>query len=248
MYTQCPECQTAFRVTVQVLQKAGGRVRCGGCGHAFSAIDHLSDGVPGSASNPSSSGKEAGDDFDAKSKTLLETLDELAGPQDVRIEDTGIEWRVLDEGEPAGEAGGTQSSLELGGGTPDPDEASAADEQSAQGVERRYDDNTQLPDDFADEEDSPYIPETPQRREADADEQQTDFDTHQVDMALEGDETWADLLDDDAPEKSDDGGFSADSKDDLARQLDAAEARQIADDSALLPQLAADLAESLQAE
>ncbi len=248
MYTQCPECQTAFRVTVQVLQKAGGRVRCGGCGHAFSAIDHLSEGVPGSASNPSSSGKETGNDFDAKSKALLETLDELAGPQDVRIEDTGIEWRVLDESEAAVEAGDTQTSLELSGGTPDPDEANAVEEQSAQAAERRYDDDTQLPDDFADEEDSPYIPETPQRRETDADEQQTDFDTHQVDMALEGDETWADLLDDDEAEESDESGFAADSKDDVARQIEAAEARQIADDSALLPQLASDLAESLQAE
>jgi predicted Zn finger-like uncharacterized protein len=247
VYTQCPECQTAFRVTVQVLQKAGGRVRCGGCGQAFSALDHLSDKVPGTASNPSSGSKEAagedsGEDFEAKSKALLETLDELAGPQDIQIEDTGVEWRVLGEDETTDDAAGTQTSLELGQETEAFDPLAATDEPSAPPAERRYDDNTRLPDDFADEEDSPYIPETPLRRATDVDVQQTDFDTHQVDLALEGDETWAALLDDDDPPEE------PDADDDVARQLAAAEAQQLADDSALLPQLASDLAESLQDE
>ena len=237
MYTQCPECQTAFRVTVEVLQKAGGRVRCGGCEHAFSALDYLSDGVPGTATNPSSSSNddtviEESEDFDAKSKSLLETLDELAGTADVRIEDTGVEWRVLDEKRTSDDASETQTSLEL-----------------SQPSERRYDDNTQLPDDFADEEDMPYVPDTPQRRGTDDDVQQTDIDTHQVDMALENDETWAELLDRaDDEEEFEAEEVAEDSNDDLARQLEAAEARQIADDSALLPQLAASLADSLQRE
>ena len=99
MYTQCPECQIAFRVTVEVLRKAGGRVRCGGCEHAFNALDYLSDGVPGTASNQSAPGNDPvssekpDDDFDSKSKALLETLDELAGPENVRIEDTGVDHR-----------------------------------------------------------------------------------------------------------------------------------------------------------
>jgi predicted Zn finger-like uncharacterized protein len=254
VYTQCPECQTAFRVTVQVLQKARGRVRCGGCGQAFSAIDHLSDKVPGTASNPSSSSKDAasedsGEDFDAKSKALLDTLDELAGPQDIRIEDTGVEWRVLGEGETTNDAAGTQTSLELGQEKEAFDPLPATGEPSAPPAERRYDDNTRLPDDFADEEDSPYIPETPLRRATDVDVQQTDFDTHQVDLALEGDETWAALLDeDDQPEDHDADDDTENSNDDVARQLEAAEAQQLADDSALLPQLASDLAESLQHE
>jgi len=254
VYTQCPECQTAFRVTVQVLQKAGGRVRCGGCGQAFSAIDHLSDKVPGTASNPSSGSKNAasedsGEDFEAKSKALLETLDELAGPQDVRIEDTGVEWRVLGEDETTDDASGTQTSFELSQENEEFDPSAAPDEPPAPVAERRYDDNTQLPDDFADEEDSPYVPETPLRRATDVDEQQTDFDTHQVDLVLEGDETWAELLDDDdRPDENEAGEDADDSNDDLARQLEAAEAQQLADDSALLPQLASDLAESLQHE
>jgi len=255
VYTQCPECQIAFRVTVTVLQKAGGRVRCGGCGNAFSAIEHLSDGIPPTAANASASDKNEAEssveDFETKSKALLETLDELAGPEEFRIEDTGVEWRVLDDSKPSAEidddATGTQSSLDLGN-------ENAADEDQQQPVfERRYDDNTELPDDFDDEKDVPYKPDsrdTPQRRSTDIDQQQNDFDTHQVDLALQDDETWAALLDDegeDAAEAEAEELVAADdSQETLARELEAAEAQQIADDSMLLPQLAADLAEGLQ--
>jgi len=251
VYTQCPECQIAFRVTVEVLRKAGGRVRCGGCEHAFNALDYLSDGVPGTASNQSAPGDDPvssdkpDDDFDSKSKALLETLDELAGPENVRIEDTGVEWRVLDEnGRVEGES---QVPLEL-------DTNDSGDGTSAAAEERRYDDDTELPDDFAEEEESPYIPQTPQRRATDVDEQQTEFDTHQVDLALEGDETWAQLFDEDDLEEEEQDeednveleASDADSEDDLARQLEDAEARQIADDSALLPQLAESLIQEAQ--
>jgi predicted Zn finger-like uncharacterized protein len=256
VYTQCPECHTAFRVTVEVLQKAGGRVRCGGCEHAFSALDYLSDGVPGTAPNQSASASAASEatndspaeEFDEKSRALLETLDELAGPQDVRIEDTGIEWRVLEKDDDVEVDTGSQESLDLNAD-------SSNDEHSSPAVERRYDDNTELPDDFADEEESPYVAETPLRRETDVDEQQTDFDTQQVDMALEGDETWARLFDDDDKDEVEvevEAGDATveddatDSIDDLARQIEKAEARQIADDSALLPQLAESLIQEAQ--
>ena len=108
MFTECPECSTAFRVTAKVLQQAGGRVRCGGCGHAFSAIEHLTEEVPGSNEQDSTPPSEAADDltsddkFAETSRLLLKTLDELAGPQDVRIEDTGFEWQVLDDDEDEG--------------------------------------------------------------------------------------------------------------------------------------------------
>ena len=48
MYTQCPECGTAFRVTAEVLKQAAGKVRCGGCGIAFNALDFLSEQKPAS--------------------------------------------------------------------------------------------------------------------------------------------------------------------------------------------------------
>ena len=46
MYTQCPECGVAFRVTAAILKQAAGKVRCGGCGTAFSALESLSEERP----------------------------------------------------------------------------------------------------------------------------------------------------------------------------------------------------------
>ena len=46
MYTQCPDCGVAFRVTAEVLKQAAGKVRCGGCGVAFNALEHLSETKP----------------------------------------------------------------------------------------------------------------------------------------------------------------------------------------------------------
>lgn len=130
MYTQCPDCDTVFRVTAEVLKQAAGKVRCGGCGMAFNALDYLSEQKPAprirddeAASlpelepesddelaeqpyaadrSPASSGEvEAPASVSAEqSAALLKTLDELAG-SDIRIEDTGIEWRVVDDDDKA---------------------------------------------------------------------------------------------------------------------------------------------------
>ncbi len=43
MFTQCPQCQTVFRVTVAMLKAAQGRVRCGRCSHVFNALTFLID-------------------------------------------------------------------------------------------------------------------------------------------------------------------------------------------------------------
>ncbi|MGX5175219.1 DUF3426 domain-containing protein [Aliikangiella sp. IMCC44653] len=40
-YTRCPQCQTAFKVTEQMLAMAHGKVRCGACLEVFLATDHL---------------------------------------------------------------------------------------------------------------------------------------------------------------------------------------------------------------
>ena len=46
MYSQCPDCQTRFRVTAEMLRAARGTVRCGRCGSAFDALERLSDTIP----------------------------------------------------------------------------------------------------------------------------------------------------------------------------------------------------------
>lgn len=91
MYTQCPHCDTAFRVTAPDLQRASGRVACVGCRRDFNALEKLTEGPP----------VAAGQEGDANS--LLDTLNELTGPHEIRIEDTGVEWRVIDVDEETGD-------------------------------------------------------------------------------------------------------------------------------------------------
>ncbi len=43
MYTHCPECGTAFRITTGQLRMGQGRVQCAKCGTLFDAISSLSD-------------------------------------------------------------------------------------------------------------------------------------------------------------------------------------------------------------
>ena len=115
MYTQCPDCSTAFRVSAAVLKQAAGQVRCGGCGNAFNALEYLSEQMPerpaakeSETSLPELTPEPLSDEPDIpesvsaeQSAALLKTLDELAG-SDIRIEDTVIVWRVFeDDEEPA---------------------------------------------------------------------------------------------------------------------------------------------------
>lgn len=104
MYTQCPECLTAFRVTAGLLQQASGRVRCGSCGHAFSAVEHLSEDLP--PADDAADNAPAGSD--ETQDALLDTFTDLSGFDDIRIEDTGVEWRVVDEEDTDAPSGGDE--------------------------------------------------------------------------------------------------------------------------------------------
>ncbi|MGI9204833.1 MAG: DUF3426 domain-containing protein [Woeseiaceae bacterium] len=182
MYTECPECGTAFRVTAKVLQQARGNVRCGGCSHAFNALEFLSEEMPGTSKTQEPEAPV--DELAETSRRLLETLDDLAGPDEIRIEDTGVEWRVLED---------LQSGIDV-------DASNAGDEP-------RYDDNSPLPDDF-DEDDEPVVladplpegdedPEVvsqPKRRLTDT-HFSVEFSEKQGDLALADPEEWNDLLD-----------------------------------------------------
>ena len=170
MYTQCPECRIAFRVTATILQQAEGNVRCGNCNHAFNALHYLSEDMPTQQEADDAPTEDvARDELAETSRRLLETLDELAGPEDVRIEDTGVEWRVLDEA-------ALEESIKV--------------EMPAE--EPRYDDNTPLPDDFDDEPhgDAPV----PQRREDDYIAAAAELEDRQGDLALSEPEEWTDIL------------------------------------------------------
>jgi predicted Zn finger-like uncharacterized protein len=171
MYTQCPECQIAFRVTAKVLQQASGNVRCGNCSHAFNALHYLSEEMPESPIVEEDSTEDLShDELAETSRRLLETLDELAGSEDVRIEDTGVEWRVLDE-----------AVLDAA-----PVDQAATDEP-------RYDDNTPLPEDFGEEPVAAPLP-VPERREQSHTDSTDVVEDRQGDIALSEPEDWTDIL------------------------------------------------------
>lgn len=43
MFTQCPQCETVFRLSADALGAAGGQVRCGRCGEVFDALKRLAE-------------------------------------------------------------------------------------------------------------------------------------------------------------------------------------------------------------
>ena len=231
MFTQCPDCATAFRVTAEVLKQAAGKVRCGGCGIAFNALDYLSEQKPTATPEPAADGSVpelTPDPGELKAGTppktisaeqsaaLLKTLDELAG-SDIRIEDTGVEWRVLDEdeddandeesqqeSEDAGEPDDTGSIKWFIDESPTPIDEQLSAEPGAldvpeifeeptaasRGEELRFDDDTPLPDDF--DFDSEPASEPPPIIESRDDP--ADLEAAQVDLALGDPEDWEDLL------------------------------------------------------
>ena len=227
MYTQCPECHVAFRVTADVLRQAAGKVRCGGCGVAFNALDYLSEVKPQSRMQtepeprlpelePEPRDDSADDDrlqsiSAEQSAALLKTLDQLAG-EDIRIEDTGIEWRVLDLEEPADDSGDitdehialtdTESSKfvlsdAVEDSTADVHERTIAASYASSGDtaadEMRFDDNTPLPDDFGLDSQSAVV-STAGDLIAEVATPPSAPDESQEDVALGDPDEWQDLL------------------------------------------------------
>ena len=233
MYTQCPDCSTAFRVTADVLKQAAGKVRCGGCGNAFNALEYLSETMPEPVApkEPEEYLPELtpepleGDDDLPKSisaeqsAALLKTLDQLAG-SDIRIEDTGVEWRVLGDDE-LGEAAADEIAVDIDvEDQPEIDElledsptpvdqfltstppqvdapeifAEEANEPARTPVEElRFDDNTPLPEDFG-LDDEPSFAAAPEP-EPEPESEAVVEDDVQPDLDLSEPDEWTDILD-----------------------------------------------------
>lgn len=221
MYTQCPKCNAAFRITVDVLQQARGQVRCGNCDAAFNALDHLTEEAPVLAESQA----DGADDLERSQ--LLETLDRLAGSEEVRIEDTGVEWLVVEDGEdddgnsdndiadaPADEHDEAAADSSEDGSASmrwviedandlapddafdDDDAASTLASDEPLREEPRYDDNTELPDDFEEQHHYSAPSEPPQRRASDQFEFAVENDEAQADLELSEPDDWSDLLND----------------------------------------------------
>jgi predicted Zn finger-like uncharacterized protein len=215
MYTQCPECDVAFRVTAEVLRQAAGKVRCGGCGIAFNALEHLSEEKPQPpiSTEPEPELPELEADTPPRaisaeqSAALLKTLDQLAG-SDIRIEDTGIEWRVLDtdseavaETEPEAEIEAVSEPVEETEADPVTETGSLKffieDESDQPEIveEMRFDDNTPLPDDFAFEV-AVVDAQEPEPATLEEAEIVDEIQNAQVDLAFGDAAEWEDLLGD----------------------------------------------------
>lgn len=90
MQTECPHCETVFRVRTDQLGRADGRVRCGVCGELFDAMANLQaelgppgsrpQGVPGQEAGPSSE--------DAVDMVLADDGDERV-PLDLNLDEPG---------------------------------------------------------------------------------------------------------------------------------------------------------------
>lgn len=214
MYTQCPDCGVAFRVSAKVLKQAAGDVLCGGCGKAFSALENLSEKMPADATEfdtntdlPELTPEISQSISAAQNTALLKTLDKLAG-SDVRIEDTGVEWRVVDDAEDAESATkGSATEIFASPGESSVDEllvesATPVDEVLSATIvetsieELRFDDNTPLPDDFGHGDESSSVESVKRTVDIDdPDESEVDDDNALSEITLSEPGEWEGILD-----------------------------------------------------
>lgn len=214
MYTQCPDCGVAFRVSAKVLKQAAGDVLCGGCGKAFSALENLSEKMPADATEfdtntdlPELTPEMSQSISAAQNTALLKTLDKLAG-SDVRIEDTGVEWRVVDDAEDAESATkGSATEIFASPGESSVDEllvesATPVDEVLSATIvetsieELRFDDNTPLPDDFGHGDESSSVESVKRTVDIDdPDESEVDDDNALSEITLSEPGEWEGILD-----------------------------------------------------
>jgi predicted Zn finger-like uncharacterized protein len=93
MLTQCPNCQTIFRVTSEILRVADGQVRCGRCQRQFDALARLID------ENDEDDAASAASDAAPKSPENFE-VEEPSSHEDITMEGRHIEisgtYRVAD--------------------------------------------------------------------------------------------------------------------------------------------------------
>jgi predicted Zn finger-like uncharacterized protein len=86
--TQCPNCQTTFRVTSEILRVAHGQVRCGRCQTQFDAIERL---VEEEAVSQSPSGRYPRASESAVRKASTIEVDEPASHEEITLEGRRIE-------------------------------------------------------------------------------------------------------------------------------------------------------------
>jgi predicted Zn finger-like uncharacterized protein len=88
MLTQCPNCQTTFRVTTEILRVADGQVRCGRCQTQFDALERL---IDENEAADLQSGRAARVARQAPPATSSIEVEEPAAQEDITLEGRHIE-------------------------------------------------------------------------------------------------------------------------------------------------------------
>ncbi len=117
MYAECPHCHAIFRVTEEILARAGGKVRCGECGVVFEVVDF----------------RAADDNEPPTDEILVPTTDGSPKPADDEIEvvppDEAIETPIIEPAEsPTPLPNGLPSSFDEAPVAPVSDEPPEADD------------------------------------------------------------------------------------------------------------------------
>jgi predicted Zn finger-like uncharacterized protein len=94
LFTQCPKCETVFKLSAGVLRAAGGQVRCGRCGEIFNALARLAEDASAFPAGESPLEMEARADEILHSVPVAEPSP-MAAPQPEDLDATDTEFARL---------------------------------------------------------------------------------------------------------------------------------------------------------
>lgn len=152
MLTQCPNCQTIFRVTSEILRVADGQVRCGRCQRQFNALERL---IEENEDEIESSRPRTG--MAASSSPGHIEVEEPQTHEDITMEGRHIEisgtYRVPDQrgnGQEELQQQTVEEWVEIDYGDPSPDDDAGSDDHEADAPITPDSDSDSTPD-FAEE-------------------------------------------------------------------------------------------------
>lgn len=97
MFTQCPQCETVFKLSADALGAAGGQVRCGRCGEVFDSLKRLAEEPHMFVIGESTL------ELEARAEQILESLGVETKSEALPAEDAGASITNVENPEPAAE-------------------------------------------------------------------------------------------------------------------------------------------------
>jgi predicted Zn finger-like uncharacterized protein len=96
MYTQCPECETTFKLGADDLRRAKGKVRCGECDAVFNALEYLAEQASEAASENPGNWTDSAANPVGDLKPDLEAYEEAAFTESA-LDDDSLEDDAFDD-------------------------------------------------------------------------------------------------------------------------------------------------------